>query len=114
MKRAIILTLLFTLGLAGCVSSPSTASILSKSEFQKKFDENATKTAYWQYMGDRDGFHFIRLVSAFGQKVYRVHESELPIKNVFPLTDDSTRWPMVFPDGRTASMDQFTPKAKHD
>jgi len=114
MKRAIILTLLFTLGLAGCVSSPSTASILSKNELQKEFDENVTKTAYWQYMGDRDGFHFIRLVSAFGQKVYRVHENEFQIKNIFPLTDDSAHWPMVFSDGHTAPMDQFTPKAKHD
>jgi hypothetical protein len=47
-------------------------------------------------MGDQDGFHFVRLVSAFGQTVYRVQAAELTITNTFSLTTNSENWPMLF------------------
>lgn len=73
------------------------AELISGEELTKKVNsiQNYIKSLpdYWMYMGDRDAFHYVAFVPAFGaRKIYRIKASEYSIEEVFPLTAKSSAW----------------------
>jgi len=114
MKRAIVAILLFVLGLSGCVSTTSNARILSKSEIMQKLAGTKNRSIYWRYMGDQYGYRMLKQVNPSGEKIYRVRDVdfELPEKMIFPLTEDSSRWPIIFAGTNSLPKGLSLPKAK--
>ena len=47
---------------------------------------------WWYYMGNKDGYAYLRNNHTFGSNTYRIRHEDVGIKQAFPLTSNRNQW----------------------
>ncbi len=72
----------------GCVTRT-----ISSPQLDAQVAKHVHETVNWlDYMGTRDGFHYIRHSYTVGSKTYRIPVEQMHIEDPFPLTHDRHFW----------------------
>ena len=67
--------------------------VVSNVEMHHRYNEHlAGTTNSIYYMGSKNGYHYLRHFYTFGSSTYRIHESEFPVNEAMPLTDNKSEW----------------------
>ena len=66
------------------------SGLISGEELKRRMNQ-LNKLAKWEYMGTKNGFHFIACTEIF-RRIYRVGEDEFAMEKPFVLTSRKSRW----------------------
>jgi hypothetical protein len=87
MPRYLIILLLY-LPLGGCITRT-----LSSPQLDARVAKHGHETVNWlDYMGTRNGFHYIRHSYTIGSRTYRIPVEQMYVSDPFPLTSDRRAW----------------------